>query len=444
MTVTRILKPSDYVLMLLAALGALCCQPATAQDVIRGEIERRVDSRILIAVPPPAVGSDSLIETAREVREALNFDLVFTGLFKTLPPEMYPAGFIALPANVQLLDFTGWRATGAEYLIYSLIYTEGDQLVGEFRLFDLNAGNQVYGQLVQVDLKSARLAAHRFSEEVVRYVDGTPGSATSEIVFSGKTGDVKEIYVADYDGNHARKLTEHGSISIKPKISPDGNYVAYVSYKDRYSFLYVLDRRTGKTTPLSREVGLNSAPSWSPDGRRIALTLSKDGNTEIYLRDPDGGNAVRLTRNRDGDTSPSFSPDGSKIAFVSDRAGVPQIFVMNADGSNPTRLSFHGGKAYDPVWSPDGTMIAFVSEIRGQGFEIYVMNADGSNPVQLTDSPGINESPSWSPDGRHVIFSTTRNGRSELYAVNVRTREEIRIPYITVPAEGPSWGPRRR
>ncbi|HOQ90110.1 MAG TPA: hypothetical protein PLX03_08235, partial [Candidatus Hydrogenedentes bacterium] len=66
------------------------------------------------------------------------------------------------------------------------------------------------------------------------------------------------------------------------------------------------------------------------------------------------------------------------------------------------------------------------------------------NPVQLTDSPGINESPSWSPDSRHVMFSSTRNGRSELFAVNVRTREEIRIPYVTVSAEGPSWGPRRR
>ncbi|HOV61852.1 MAG TPA: Tol-Pal system beta propeller repeat protein TolB [Candidatus Hydrogenedentes bacterium] len=427
-----------------ALLGTLLCLTVTAQDAIRGEIERRVDNRILIAVPPPATTTDTLAGTARELREALDFDLTFTGLFKTLPPEMYPAGFVALPTNVQALDFTGWRATGAEYLVYSLIYAEGDQLVGEFRLFDLTAGNQVYGQQVRVDLKTARLAAHRFSEEVVRYVDGTPGCATSEIVFSGKTGDVKEIYVADYDGYNARKLTEHGSISIKPKISPDGNSVAYVSYKDRYSFLYVLDRRTGKTTPLSKEVGLNSAPSWSPDSRRVALTLSKDGNTEIYLRDPDGGNAVRLTKNRDGDTSPCFSPDGSKIAFVSDRAGMPQIFVMNADGSGQTRLSFHGGKAYDPVWSPDGTMIAFVSEIRGQGFEIYVMNADGSNPTQLTDSPGINESPSWSPDSRHVIFSSTRNGRSELYAVNVRTREEIKIPYVTVPAEGPSWGPRRR
>lgn len=430
--------------LVLSVVATVLGQGAFAQDAIRGEIERRVDNRILIAAPPPAAASDALVSAGREIGEALVFDLTFTGLFKTLPPELYPPGFVALPANVQMLDFTSWRATGAEYLIYSLIYSEGNQLVGEFRLFDLNAGNQVYGQQVRVDLKSARLAAHRFSEEVVRYVDGTPGCATSEIVFSGKTGDVKEIYVADYDGFNARKLTEHGSISIKPKISPDGNYVAYVSYKDRYSFLYVLDRRTGKTTPLSKEVGLNSAPSWSPDGRRIALTLSKDGNTEIYLRDPDGGNPVRLTKNRDGDTSPCFSPDGSKIAFVSDRAGMPQIFVMNADGSGQTRLSYHGGKAYDPVWSPDGTMIAFVSEIRGQGFEIYVMNADGSNPVQLTDSPGINESPSWSPDSRHVMFSSTRNGRSELFAVNVRTREEIRIPYVTVSAEGPSWGPRRR
>jgi TolB protein len=64
--------------------------------------------------------------------------------------------------------------------------------------------------------------------------------------------------------------------------------------------------------------------------------------------------------------------------------------------------------------------------------------------MQLTNSNGINESPSWSPDSRHVIFSSSRGGASALFAVNVTTRQETRIPKMTVPGEGPSWGPRRR
>jgi len=430
--------------VLILALAALAACAATAQQPIGITIQKGSDVRIPVAVPPFATADPGLRAAADEMAQTVADDLLFAGTYAIVPREMYPPNFGGFTADLKSIDFPAWRAAGAQNLVYGLVLQEAGQIVGQFRLFDLTSNNQVYGQEVRVGQGSQRLAAHRFSEEVIRYLEGTAGSGTSEVVFTGIVGKTKEIYVADYDGANAKKLTDHGSVSIKPKVSPDGNQIAYLSYKDRYSFLYVLDRRTGKSTSLSKEVGLNSSPSWSPDGKRLAMTLSKDGNTEIYLRNPDGSNPVRLTRNKDGDTSPCFSPDGSKLVFVSDRAGKPQIFVMDVDGGNQTRLSFHGGNAYDPVWSPDGKKIAFVSEVKGEGFEIYVMGADGSNPMQLTNSNGINESPSWSPDSRHVMFSSSRGGASGLFAVNTTTGQETRITKLNVAAEGPSWGPRRR
>ncbi len=436
--------PSIKTYALILVLAALAGGVATAQQPMMVNIQKGSDARIPVAVPPFATADAGLRAAADEMAQTVADDLLFAGVFAIIPREMYPPNFAGFTADLKSVDFPAWRAAGAQNLVYGLVLQEGGQIVGQFRLFDLVSNNQVYGQEVRVAQGSQRLAAHRFSEEVIRYLDAVAGAGTSEIVFTGISGKTKEIYVADYDGANAKKLTDHGSVSIKPKVSPDGNQIAYLSYKDRYSFLYVLDRRTGKSTSLSREVGLNSSPSWSPDGRRLAMTLSKDGNTEIYLRNPDGSNPVRLTRNKDGDTSPCFSPDGSRIVFVSDRAGKPQIFVMDADGGNQNRISFHGGNAYDPVWSPDGKKIAFVSEVKGEGFEIYVMGTNGSNAMQLTNSNGINESPSWSPDSRHVIFSSSRGGASALFAVNVTTGQETRIPKMTLPAEGPSWGPRRR
>ena len=87
------------------------------------------------------------------------------------------------------------------------------------------------------------------------------------MVFSGKNGRAKEIYISDYDGGNLKQITHHNSISIKPKFSPDGTKVAYMSYKDRYPFIYIYDRNTGRSTPFSTHVGLNSAPTWAPDGK---------------------------------------------------------------------------------------------------------------------------------------------------------------------------------
>ena len=433
------------VLLVVAGAVLLTASVAGAQPAVRIDSGVRADMRITIAVPPFVAAEPEFGALATEMAQVVADDLAYSGLFVLLPPAQYPAGFTSMEREVQNLNLSAWRATKAENLVYGVVLQEGTQLVAQFRLFDLYSNTQLYGQEVRVDREHYRLAAHRFSEEVLRHTDGVPGIGTTEILFAGATGDGhKEIYVADYDGANVRPVTRHQSVSIMPEVSADGNSVSYLSYKDRYCFLYIFDRASGVSKALSKEVGLNSAASWSPDAKRLAMTLSKDGNAEIYLRDPSGENAVRITDNREGDTSPCFSPDGNQIAFVSDRGGRPQIYVMNKDGSDQERLSFHGGSAYDPDWSPDGKSIAFVSVVSGEGFEIYMMNADGSNPRRLTSSSGVNESPSWSPDSRHIVYSSTRNGRSELWTITPSTGEERRISRITVGAEGPTWGPRRR
>ncbi len=433
----RVLIPLFFVVFMMGIF-----LDAFAQDAIRLQSVRGVDKRILIAVPPFCPDTPDLTGVALELSEVMAYDLEFSGLFIILSRDRYPAGFVALDRDIASINFDAWRATKAEFLLYGFVKRESGKYVCQFRLMDLISGNQVVGKEVRVDVANPRLASHRFSEEVIAFVDGIPGVGTSQICFTGVVGKTKEIFIADYDGANVKQITEHGSISIKPKISPDGTKIAYLSYKDRYSFLYVFDRLTGKVTPLSREVGLNSAPAWFPDGNRLAMTLSKDANMEIYIRNIDGSNPVRITRDKSADTSPSVSPDGSKIAFVSDRGGSPQIYVMNADGSDLRRISYQGGKSYDPAWSPDGKMVAYVVEQSGEGFEIYVMDADGSNSRRLTNSYGSNESPTWSPDSRHIMFCSTRNGRWELWTVNVKTGEERPIPNLRMECQGPSWGPR--
>ncbi len=413
-----------------------------AQDAIRIQSVRGIDKRILIAVPPFCPDTPDLSGVAVELSEVMAYDLEFSGLFILLPRERYPVGFVTLEKDVASINFDAWRTTKAEFLLYGLVKRDGGKYVCQFRLLDLISSNQVVGKEVRVDVSNARLASHRFSEEVIAFVDGIPGVGTSQICFTGIVGKNKELFIADYDGANIKQITEHGSISIKPKVSPDGMKIAYLSYKDRYSFLYIFDRLTGKVTPLSKEVGLNSAPSWFPEGNRLAMTLSKDANMEIYIRNIDGSNPIRITKNKDADTSPCILADGSRIAFVSDRGGNPQIYVMGVDGSDPRRVSYQGGNSYDPAGSPDGKMIAYVVEQRGEGFEIYVMDADGSNPRRLTNSYGSNESPTWSPDSRHVMFCSTRNGRWELWTVNVKTGEERRVPNLRMECQGPSWGPR--
>ncbi len=421
-----------------AAWSAAAQAPAVRIDSVRS-----VDSRISIAVPPFVSGRGAQSYGA-SLAAVLSRDLDFTGIFTIVEPDEYPPGFQGLQADATKLDFKAWRSTPAEHLIHAALRADGDMLVAECRLYDIPVAQQVVGKRLRTRTQWARLLAHQFADETVRFLTGVAGIASSEITFSGGRQRIKEIYVADYDGGKVIQVTHHGSISIKPKFSPDGNKIAYLSYKDRYPWLYVYDRRTGVSTAFSKRVGLNHAPAWSPDGRRIALVLSKDANTEIYIKNADGTGEQRLTKHRASDTSPAFSPDGRRLVFVSDRAGRPQLFLMRADGSGVRRLSFQGGSSYDPAWSPDGKQIAYIVEKDGLGLELWMMNSDGTGARPLTRSMGSNESPTWSPDSRHIAFGSSRAGISQLYTVTLETGVVRQIPNLNhLHSEGPSWGPRR-
>ena len=414
-----------------------------AEQAVRIDSVGRIDSRIPIAVPPFYEGPNAN-PYGRVLSETMASDFEFTGLFRLVPADQYPPNFQGLPADARQLPFAEWRATPAEHLVYASITMPGDKLSVECRLFDVTVSQQVVGKRLQTNARWSRLLAHQFADESVRYLTGVAGVASSEICFSVGESGHKEIYISDYDGAAAARVTGHNSISIKPKFSPDGRKVAYLSYKDNFPFLYIYDRKTGTSTPFSKRIGLNHAPAWSPTGETLALVLSKDGNTEIYLKNINGTNERRLTTHRGSDTSPTFSPDGRFLAFVSDRSGRPQIFAMTRSGTGVRRLSYQGGAAYDPAWSPDGKRIAYVVERPGDGLELYAMDTNGANWQRLTDSRGSNESPSWSPDSRHIIFVSTRSGVSRLYTITLETGVVRPVPQLShLRCEGPSWGPRR-
>ncbi len=424
--------------VVLAVVAAGSAGAQVEIDITRGV------GRTPIAVPDFATAPGEE-ELGRELTEVIRYDLDFTGFFNIIGRERYPRSFTGFSRDATRIDFEGWQESGAEFLIYVYVYTEGDTIIAECRLFDILSGQQVVGRRFQARPEWRRSLAHQFSDEIVLFLTGNAGIATSQIAFSVRhSADVKEIYVADYDGANLRQVTRHEAVTILPQFSPDGNRIAYVSYKDRFPFLYIYDLQSGASRPLSREVGLNASPAWAPNGNELAIVLSKDGNAEIYRVNDDGSNRRRLTHNRILDTSPTFSPDGNQIAFVSDRQGAGQIFIMDANGNDARRVSFTGGQAVGPAWSPNGRFIAFVGSVRGRGTEIFVLDLEENNSRQLTDSPGLNEAPAWSADSRHIMFSSNRGGHAQLWSVNLETGEERRVPRIDHHvAEGPTWGPRR-
>ena len=51
---------------------------------------------------------------------------------------------------------------------------------------------------------------------------GEPGICLTRVVFSRGTGDRRDLYVVDYDGENLLRLTANRTLNLCPNWSPDG------------------------------------------------------------------------------------------------------------------------------------------------------------------------------------------------------------------------------
>jgi TolB protein len=69
------------------------------------------------------------------------------------------------------------------------------------------------------------------------------------------------------------------------------------------------------------------------------------------------------------------------------------------------------------------------------------MNADGTGLVRLTDHPGYEGAPCWSPDADWIFFEGERDGRSEIYRVEVASQRVERLTDSSSRKLGPAVSP---
>jgi TolB protein len=357
---------------------------------------------------------------AEELDSTLRQDLDWSGIFVLQGPD---ALSVADFTGDQDQDFEIYRSLGNEALLDTTLRQDGDRLVLEGRLYDLQSGRAILGKRYQGGLDLARRMAHTFADEIVRYFSGRQGIALSSIAFySDRTGD-REIYLMDYDGHNQRRITGHKTISLAPTWNPKRDEIAYVSFLHGPPGIFLVDFASGRKRPLVDDGNHNLSPSFSPDGSHIAFARSLAGNWEIFTCNRDGSDFKRLTHSSAIDTNPAWSPTGREIAFTSSRSGAPQIYVMDAEGANLRRVTFEGNYNDGAAWAPQGDKLVYASRRNGSTFEIVLGDLVTREERVLTAGRSSDENPSFSPDGRKIAFARTdrtAQGRiTEIYIMNL-------------------------
>jgi TolB protein len=407
-----------------------------------------------IAVPDfiPLSNEPETVAAAKTIGEVLWNDLNFEREFYLIPRDTYRS--IPQPASADQVALDRWKELGADGVVIGSIRKGPTGYVVEVRLLRVNGGGIALGKQYSGSLNSVkdggRVYAHTASDDI-HLTRGLPGVARTKLLFSsdrdsarmkGPVGerDISNIYRSDYDGANDLRITYTPSLDITPVWAPDGNQIAYTSWRSGYPDIIVQSMTTGtaaqKPARGSADVQ-NYLPAWSPDGSKIAFTSSRDGNPEIYYVNRDGSGLRRVTNSPSIDVTPTWSPTGTQIAFVSDRTGRPQIYVVNIDGSGLLKITneMHCDR---PTWSPQPfNEIAYTSQ-SGGGHDIRVYEFATGQTRTVTDGTGSNESPAFSPNGRHIVFSSDRTGREQIYVID-RDGKNVRQLTKTGRNRYPNW-----
>ena len=108
-----------------------------------------------------------------------------------------------------------------------------------------------------------------------------------------------------------------------PQISPDGGSVVFTvrsldPMKDKVDTdIYRVPMAGGEAVRLTTSPKPDTRPRFSPDGRQIAFLSGREGKkTQVFLLPAAGGEAVKLTDYKGGVSDLAWSPDGTRLALV--------------------------------------------------------------------------------------------------------------------------------
>jgi eukaryotic-like serine/threonine-protein kinase len=233
--------------------------------------------------------------------------------------------------------------------------------------------------------------------------------------------------------------------AYEPSLSPDGRTIVYVT-EDSEGRVDLFSGRVngGAQVRLTDDAAYEGAPRVSPDGERVAFTRrsSRDSAPEICIVPTLGGQASCVIT---PGAYAVWSPDGTRFGFLRRvGAGSPvELVTSRLDGSD-LRVRLRADSSYPflrhPAWSADGATLAIVRGLGGISGEIWLVPSASGEPRKLSDeAPTVfSESPFFTPDGRGLVYSSNRGGATNIWFRSLRRGAPVQLTAGAGPDESPS------
>lgn len=230
---------------------------------------------------------------------------------------------------------------------------------------------------------------------------------------------------------------------LRPKISPDGKYLSYVTNQEGKYKIWIRNNETEKTDKIFKrgqkldQVTDYTVPvtAWHPSGEILGFITEEEG---ILLINFYNTNTEELTTRTlfffEKVLDMDFSPDRRKIVFSAVLNGQTDIFVYDLASATSQRITYDLADDFSPRFINDMNQISFTSNrrydtlyARGNeppnntttAFSIYIYDYQSENKVlrKISEGDYINHlKPEYLGDDRFIYLSDKNGIYNQYYA----------------------------
>ncbi|MBW8192378.1 amidohydrolase family protein [Neiella marina] len=234
--------------------------------------------------------------------------------------------------------------------------------------------------------------------------------------------------------------------AVRPTVSPDGQYLAFVKRVNNESVLYLYNRESGLQTPLFSGLDHDQQEAWAIFGVYPNFAWTPDSESlvfwakgKIHQIDIESARVAEIPFSADVDLTlthavkakPQIDADQFDVKMIRDLATSPdgkyrifhalgKLYWQPTAGGKPKRLFSMDGYQYSPSFSPDGRRIVFTSWQDGEYGHVYVANWKGrrgvSSPSKVTTKPGHYLNPRFSADSSKIVYQKSGGNNLRGYA----------------------------
>ena len=238
---------------------------------------------------------------------------------------------------------------------------------------------------------------------------------------------------------------DHGFYNTSPAISPTGEQIVFITNRDYYFDVYLMDAKTGevgdrlvkgnRTIDFEELNILTPGLGWSPDGTKVVLSAKSMGFDVLYIIEVESEDVEALPLKLEGVQNVRWSPNGNHLLIAAHTSEQSDLYSYDLSTRELKNLTNDVFSDSDPIWSPDGRSVVFSSDRNGLGIkgnpipdtfkmahhnytqrDLYKLDVQSGEILRVTDLPLSEEtSPIYSSTGEWILFVSDFNGIDNIY-----------------------------